>query len=239
MKKATTIRLDSYLSGQGYASRRKIEEFLKENKVMINGQPGREPGFRINPLRDKILINGQPVYKPQLEYYILNKPKNVISTSLDEHSRRTVVSMVPSKERLFPVGRLDAESSGLILLTNDGDLANKLTHPKYHIPKTYEVLILGGIPETKLQKLRTGVRLRDGMTAPADVIIIKHIGDKTFLKITLYEGRNRQIRRMCGLLGLDLIDLKRISIGPIELGNLRPGQSRKLTKQEVDELKKV
>lgn len=236
-KLADTIRLDSHLAHLGYDSRRKIEEFLKKHTVEVNKIRTKEAGTRIHPTKDLITINGKPLHTPTLEYYILNKPRGVISTASDDLKRKTVTSIVASKERLFPVGRLDAQSSGLILLTNDGELANKLTHPSFHMPKVYEAIIDGGISQTHLIRLRKGVLLTDGMTAPAEVEIKKHISDKTVLTITLYEGRNRQIRRMCGVLGLNLVDLKRVAMGPIQLGNLRPGKSRELTSQEVSVLR--
>jgi pseudouridine synthase len=235
-KLADTIRLDSHLAHLGYASRRKIEEFLKKHTVAVNNIKTKEAGTRIHPSKDIITINGKPIHQPRLEYYMLHKPKGVISTASDDLKRKTVTSMVDSDERLFPVGRLDRQSSGLILLTNDGELANQLTHPSFHMPKIYEVVIDGGISQTHLNRLRKGVQLTDGMTAPTEVEIKKHIGNQTVLTITLYEGKNRQIRRMCGALGLNLLELKRIAIGPIELGSLRPGKSRPLKSEEVNAL---
>jgi 23S rRNA pseudouridine2605 synthase len=227
-----TIRLDKFLSSKGLASRRKISQFLEKNKVSSNGTRLTKAGSRIDP-QSTIFVNGKKLKKPILEYWLVNKPKGVISTAKDEAERKTIVSLVDSTQRLFPVGRLDKDTTGAIILTNDGQLTNKLTHPKYHLPKTYQAEIEGRIIPKKLEMIRNGVPLEDGQTAPAKTKIIKENKQKTILEITLFEGKNRQIRRMCLALGLPLLSLKRVSIGPLELANLKIGSARKLTKKEI------
>ncbi len=232
-----TIRLDKHLSSQGIASRRKISQFLKNNLVLINEVKTEKPGFRINPEKDKITINGKGIKAPVLEYWILNKPKGVISTAKDENQRDTVVSLVESDQRLFPVGRLDKNTTGLIILTNDGDLTNKITHPKYHLPKTYQAEISGKVPSQKLEMIKNGVPLEDGITAPAELKVLKLSPQKTVLEITIFEGKNRQIRRMCKALLLGLYSLRRISIGQLRPKNLKQGTARQLTEKELSLLK--
>jgi len=234
-----TIRLDKYLSSQGIASRRNVSHFLKTNLVVVNDNKAEKSGLRIDPKKDKITINGESVKKPILEYWILNKPKGVISTAKDENERETVVSLVKSTQRLFPVGRLDKSTTGLIILTNDGDLTNKITHPRYHLAKTYQAEIAGKVPLQKLEMIKNGVPLEDGTTAPAKAKVLKENPQSTLLEITLFEGKNRQIRRMCQALLLSLYSLERISIGPIKLKNLKQGVCRQLTKKELFLLKKA
>lgn len=230
---STTIRLDSYLARLGVDSRRNISAIIKKYVVLVNGKRVQEPGVRVDPTHDTILINGKNVVAPQLVYFLLYKPKGYISTSDDEQGRKTVLDLVKSPTRIYPVGRLDKDSTGLMLLTNDGELSNKLIHPKYHVPKTYEVLISGHVSDIKLQKLRNGVTLDDGMTRPAGVKVIRQTNSKALLQIVLYEGKKRQIRRMAEALELTVIDLKRVKFGPLTLGKLQPGNYRSLTQTEI------
>jgi 23S rRNA pseudouridine2605 synthase len=233
-----SVRLNKFLANAGFLSRRKVEEFLKENEVTVNGVRIFEPGFRFNSEKDKVLVNDTQVKIPgEFVYFILNKPKGVITTASDEHGRKTVVDLVKTSKRIYPVGRLDADSKGLVLLTNDGELANRLIHPKYHIPKTYICLISGKVDEKKLKTLQNGVQLKSFKTSPADAKIIEQKPNRSVLQITLFEGKNRQIRKMCASVKLPLLELKRISIGPIKLGALTSGQYRPLTDTEVNELK--
>lgn len=228
-----TTRLDSYLAHLGIDSRRNIQAILKRYTVLVNGKRVEEAGTRINPENDTITINGKNVIVPQLVYFLLYKPKGYISTSDDEQGRKTVLDLVKSPTRIYPVGRLDKDSTGLMVLTNDGDLSNKLIHPKYHVPKTYEVLISGHVSDIKLQKLRNGVTLDDGMTRPAGVKVLRQTNSKALLQIVLYEGKKRQIRRMAEALELTVLDLKRVKFGPLTLGRLQPGNYRSLTKTEI------
>lgn len=231
------IRLNKYLASVGIASRRKIDQLTTDGRIKINGAIAKL-GQMIDPERDQILIDNEKI-KPeeQLVYIILNKPKGVISTSNDELGRESVTSMVRSNIRVYPVGRLDETSTGLILLTNDGELAYKLTHPKFHIPKTYELLIQGTVSDEILQKLREGVLLKEGKTAPAAVKFLKEWDNRTLLEVTIHQGWHHQIRRMCSKVGIELIGLKRIAFGSIKLENLPEGKSRSLTAEEIAALR--
>lgn len=237
--KDNTVRLDKYLATNGLVSRRGVESFLVKNTVLINGKKATEHGQRINPGKDDILINNKKIITPALQYIIVNKPKGIVSTVSDEKKRRTVTSLVNSKVRVYPVGRLDQDSRGLILLTNDGDLTYRLTHPKFHIPKTYIVRVVGKVSKDKLLRLKRGIRLVEGMTSPAEVAIIEELESSTVLSFTLREGWKRQIRRMCEAVRCRVIDLERISIGPLELGELEEGKYRNLKPQELEELKEA
>jgi len=239
MEKSELVRINKYLANLGVASRRGVDEMIEQGRIMVNGKSA-TPGMKTNPHKDEIALDGKTVTrKDSLTYIILNKPKGVISTAEDTHYRETVTDMVKTDVRLYPVGRLDQESEGLVLLTNDGELTFRLTHPKYHIPKVYEVLILGQVKEGKLQDLRNGVELDDGKTQLAKVIILRSERHRTLLQITLYEGRKRQIRRMAAALHLHILQLKRVKIGLVELGDLREGKYRTLSKEEVATLKKA
>lgn len=233
-----TIRLNKYLANAGVVSRRGIKELLKKGLILVNGIKVTEPGLRINPDKDKIRVSGEEIIKnANFVYKILNKPLHVYSTTADEQGRTTVVDLVKSPINLYPVGRLDADSIGLILLTNDGELTHKLTHPKYHIPKTYEVLIKGKITNSQLEKLKNGIILKDGKTLPAEAKILEEFKFTTKVEIVLHEGRNRQIRRMMGALRIEVLELKRVGIGNIKLNNLSEGKSRDLDQKEILELK--
>jgi len=233
----TTIRLDKHLANLGLAPRRGVEKLLQKSNLTVNGKRITEPGTRIH-IKDTILFNGKRVQKPQMVYFLLNKPKHIISTVEDEFGRTNVTHLIHSKERIFPVGRLDRDTTGLILLTNDGGLTNLLTHPRYHIPKIYELVIRGTVTNNQLEPIRTGVVLEDGQTAPAKAKITGHTPTGTRIEVTLFEGKKRQIRRMCEALGLKLISLTRISLGPLKLDGLKEGEYRKLSKKEVDGLRK-
>lgn len=231
------IRLDKLLSEAGFCSKKKALEFLKTNKVLVNGIETYEPGTKLNTDKDRILINGEALKALEEKvYYLLNKQKGVVSTVADEHNRPTVVSLISETKRIFPVGRLDENTSGLIILTNDGNFSNQMTHPKFHIPKTYQLTIRGFVSKPVLEKLRNGVILKDGKTLPAKAEIINKGKGNTILEMTIMEGKNRQIRRMCGKLKLELIDLKRVAIGNLRDENLRMGKYRILTPEELSSL---
>jgi len=238
------IRLNKYLASQGITSRRRADDLISRNKVSINGRPAKL-GDKINPKLDTIRF-GKKIIPPQSQsathaftYVMLNKPAGYLSTTSDDHSRPTVLNLVKTKERLYPVGRLDYQSTGLILLTNDGDLTQKITHPKFHLPKVYLATFLGKVPGQKISQLQEGVVLDDGKTAPAKVQHHSSQFNQTTLQITLYQGKKRQIRRMTSALHLYLTDLHRISIGPLKLGDLPSGESRYLTQKEIDQLKQA
>jgi 23S rRNA pseudouridine2605 synthase len=181
-----------------------------------------------------VMVDGEPVAPEALEVHVLNKPAGVVSTARDTHDRRTVTQLVPSARRLYPVGRLDAETTGLILLTNDGELANRLTHPRYGVPRTYLARVEGGrVPEHALRRLREGVELDDGPTAPAKARQL----ERGVLELTITEGRKRQVRRMCEAIGHPVIELTRIAFGPLRLKDLAPGQHRRLTQAEIERLR--
>jgi len=236
---SSSIRLDKFLSGSGYTSRRGVKQFLKQENVTVNGKRTRESGFRIDPKKDEVKINGKKTTSIKHVYYLLNKPKGIISTSSDEFDREDVTDLVPSEIRVFPVGRLDKETHGLILLTNDGELTNKLTHPSTHVGKVYRLEIKGRVSDHKIEKLKNGIILNDGITSPANVKRIKETESTTVLEMEIYEGKYRQIRRMCEAIFINLTDLKRIQFGPVKINSLKEGKYRVLTDLEIDSLKKA
>ncbi len=229
------MRLAKYLAHAGVASRRAAETMIAEGRVSLAGQVVRDPARDVDE-QAPLTVDGRPVAGPeQPVVYAVHKPLGVLSTAQDTHGRPTVVSLVEEdSRRLYPVGRLDADSSGLILLTNDGALAQRLTHPSYEVPKTYRVRLGGGpVGEGAIAKLRAGVRLEDGMTAPAQVRAIA----QGALEITIHEGRNRQVRRMCEAVGHPVLALQRVAFGRLKLGELAPGETRKLTGAELARLR--
>lgn len=231
------IRLNKYLSQQGLASRRQADTLISEGKVLVNDQPAKL-GTTVDPDKDTVKFLGKVVAsnKPELETYLVYKPLGYVSTTSDPQGRPTVTSLVKSSTRLYPIGRLDQDSEGLILLTNDGDLGFRLTHPKHHVPKTYHALVTGNVTPAKLNRLRRGVMLKDGRTAPAQIEVIRPQGNKSLLSITIFEGRNRQIRRMFSTQKLEVEKLKRVAIGELELGDLKPGNSKKLDTKDLSSL---
>ena len=231
----TTIRLDKFLSGAGIISRRGVKQFLKANTVTVDGRRVTESGTRIANT-DSVQINGEKIKKPDFVYFLLNKPMGVISTTADEFGRDTVTSLIDTNERIYPVGRLDKDTHGLVLLTNNGELTHQLIHPRYHVVKTYKLIVQGKVKESQIEKLRKGVILTDGITLPADVQIVKQTADQTTLTVAIHEGRNRQVRRMCEAVGINLVDLQRINFGPLKLGTLPKGEYRELSKKEIQEL---
>jgi 23S rRNA pseudouridine2605 synthase len=232
-----TIRLNKYLANLGIASRRDIKTFLKSQNVTVNGESIKEAGFRVDPQKDEIRINGKEIKQPELVYYLINQPKGVVSTTADEYGRKNVISLIPTEERIYPVGRLDKDTTGLLILTNDGELTNQLIHPRYHVDKIYRLQIAGMITKEQLRALRNGVLLDDGITYPASVVITKSNNANTFLEMTIHEGRNRQIRRMCETVGIKLLELQRVKFGSLSLGNLPIGKFRKLKKEEIASLR--
>jgi 23S rRNA pseudouridine2605 synthase len=214
------------------ASRRAAEELIRAGRVEVGGELVTDPARDVDETSG-VLVDGEPVAPEALEVHVLNKPAGVVSTARDTHGRRTVTELVPSARRLYPVGRLDADTTGLILLTNDGELANRLTHPRYGVPRTYLVRVKGAVPEHALRKLREGIELDDGMTGPAKVRQV----ERGVLEITIREGRKRQVRRMCEAVGHPVRELTRIAFGPLRLKDLAPGQHRRLTAAEVQRLR--
>jgi 23S rRNA pseudouridine2605 synthase len=224
------VRLAKFLAHAGVASRRAAERLVAEGRVTVGGAVVTDPARDVDESSD-VRCDGEPVRgeEPRV-VYALHKPAGVVSTASDTHGRRTVTDLVPAERRLYPVGRLDADSTGLILLTNDGELANRLMHPRYEVPKTYRARVAGGaVSERALRALRAGVQLDDGPTAPARVRRL----DPHTLELTIHEGRTRQVRRMCEAVGHPVRDLVRVRFGPLELGELKPGRARRLGAAEV------
>lgn len=234
-----TVRLDKFLSNAGVLSRRGIKQLLKHQHITVNGKRVTESGTRIDPSKDIVLVNEQKIKKPGFVYYLLNKPMGVISTTSDEFDRDNVVSLIDTNERIYPIGRLDKDTHGLLILTNNGELTHKLTHPRYHVPKVYRLIVKGHVTDEQITAFQTGVLLRDGVTLPAQVQVLSEKHGKTTMLVTLHEGRNRQIRRMCEEVGINLLDLERISFGPIKIGNVALGNYRELSNSEIDLLKKA
>lgn len=227
------MRLAKYIAHAGVASRRASEQLIFDGRVTVDGQTVTDPARDVDGA-NAITVDGESVAVEQTVVYAVNKPLGVISTADDPEGRRTVVDLVGSEKRLYPVGRLDANSYGLMLVTNDGDLANKLSHPRYGVPKTYRVRVRRGSPlgREELQRLASGVELEDGMTAKAEVT---KTGQREF-EIVIREGRNHQVRRMCEAIGRDVGELQRIKFGSLELGRLKEGTVRRLSAEEVQQL---
>jgi 23S rRNA pseudouridine2605 synthase len=230
------MRLAKFLAHAGIASRRRAEDLVREGRVSIAGIPVRDPARDVDE-SSGVTVDGRPVGAAEShEIWALNKPAGVVSTVKDTHGRRTVLDLVASKSsgRLYPVGRLDADTTGLILLTNDGELANRLMHPSFEVPKTYRVQVRRPpLREPALKQLREGVELEDGMTSPA--LVRRLHADE--VDITIHEGRKRQVRRMCDAVGHPVKSIERVSFGPLRLGNLPRGQSRRLSASEISALR--
>jgi len=227
------MRLGKYLATAGVASRRASEEIVRAGRVSVGGEPVTDPARDVGPT-DAITLDGKPVSAThERVVYALNKPAGVVSTARDPQGRPTVVTMVPQTERLYPVGRLDIDTTGLILLTNQGELAHRLTHPRFEVEKTYRAVVGGpAVDERALRRLREGVELEDGRTAPARV---RRLSADT-VEITIHEGRKRQVKRMCEAVGHPVKRLERVAFGPLELGDLARGRWRRLSEEEIDAL---
>jgi 23S rRNA pseudouridine2605 synthase len=226
------VRLAKYLAHGGVASRRGAEEIIAKGVVTVGGEVVTDPARDVGD-GDDVRVNGAPVGAEAREVWVVNKPAGVVSTAREPGERRAVVELVDSEARLYPVGRLDADSTGLLLLTNDGALANLLTHPRYEVAKTYRARLAKAPGERELARLRDGVELEDGPTAPAQV---HAVGDRE-IEIVLREGRNRQVRRMVEAVGNRVVALQRIGFGPLRLGRLHEGQARRLNHAEVEKLR--
>ena len=237
-------RLQKVLATAGYGSRRTCEEIIRQGRVQVNGQVVTELGTKVDPSLDEISVDGEPISGSEEKVYlILNKPPGYISTAHDPWGRPTVLDLIPHQERLYPVGRLDAESEGLLLLTNDGGLTHRLTHPRYEREKEYLALVKGRPKDAVLSQLRRGVDLEEGRTAPAKVNRVSRregletLPGTTWLRIVVREGRKRQIRRMCAAVRHPIQRLIRVRMGPIELGNLPVGGYRPLSAKEIRRLR--
>jgi 23S rRNA pseudouridine2605 synthase len=237
-------RIQKVLSEHGVLSRRKAEEAVRRGRVTVNGRPC-QIGQAVDPLRDHIAIDGAPVKfdkKRKTITIMLNKPRGVVTTTSDEKGRKSVLDLLDGlDERVYPIGRLDMASEGLLLLTSDGQLANAVMHPKGKVGKTYRLTVHGKVNEDKLTALSVGVMLEgDGSpTLPASIHVITQSPERTVLQLTIFEGRNRQVRRMCEAVGLEVARLRRTAIGPVRLGMLKPGGWRELTPAELQALKRA
>lgn len=228
-------RISKYLADCGIASRRKAEEIVLMGRVQLNGETVFDLGRKVMP-SDELKLDGKPVAKPEGHVYILlNKPRGYLTTSSDDRGRKTVMQLVDaSGHRVFPVGRLDLDTEGLLLLTDDGDLAFRLTHPGKQVDKVYVASLKEPLKEDSVERMRIGIMLEGSMTAPARVRVLHPSG--LIIEVSIHEGRKRQVRRMVEEAGSRVVSLKRIKLGPLELGNLAPGDWRHLTAQEVGEL---
>lgn len=229
------MRLARYLAHSGAASRRAAEKLIAAGRVTVGGEVVRDPARDVDE-SSGVALDGEALSPEPREVYALHKPRGVVSTARDTHGRRTVIEFVPSERRLYPVGRLDADTTGLILLTNDGELANVLTHPRFEVDKTYRATVEPApVSETSLRRLREGVELEDGPTARASVRAL----EPGLLEIVLREGRKRQVRRMCEAVGHRVTALERVAFGPLRLDKLPEGEFRRLTPAEVERLRKA
>jgi 23S rRNA pseudouridine2605 synthase len=233
------VRLQKLIAGSGLASRRKAETLISAGRVTVNGKVVIELGTKVDPARDHVKVDGKHLGAAQpFVYVMLNKPKNVMSTLDDPGGRTTVRDYLRGVSvRVFPVGRLDFDSEGLLLLTNNGDLAQALLHPRYHVPKTYLIKVKGVLTEEEIRQLERGVRLEDGVTGPAMVKKVRKAEQNSWLEITIHEGRKHQVKRMLESVGHPVIKLMRIKMGPLSLGLLQPGEFRFLTDREANALR--
>lgn len=231
-REASGERLQKVLARAGLGSRRVCEDLIEDGLVTVNGEVA-VLGRRVDPEVDRVEVDGVPIgVRPGLVHYLLNKPEGVVSTASDTHGRPTVVGLVPDEPRVFPVGRLDADTSGLIIVTNDGDLAHRLTHPSFGVDKEYLAEVEGRPSRGALRRLREGIELDDGPTAPAQASLLA----PNLVRLVIHEGRNRQVRRMCAAVGHPVVRLVRTRIGPVVDRDLRPGEWRELEPSEVRDL---
>jgi 23S rRNA pseudouridine2605 synthase len=229
------VRLNAFLARAGVASRRRADLLIRAGRVRVNGRPG-----ELNTVvakHDVVEVDGVRVERQPLSYLLLHKPPDVVTTASDPHGRKTVVDLVPSEPRVVPVGRLDVDTTGALLLTNDGDLAHRLAHPRYGVPKVYEAELEGTPTSGELELLRSGVALEDGVTAPAEVRVVGRSRRSSRLELTLHEGRKHQVKRMCEAVGHPVRQLHRARYAGLDLDGLEPGEWRELTKDEVTALR--
>lgn len=234
------MRLQKFMAQSGYASRRKSEEIIAAKRVKVNGKVVSEMGYNVDENRDVVEVDGKILKLiKNFEYYILNKPIGVVCSAKDEKDRVTVVDMIDTKRRIYPVGRLDIDTTGLVLLTDDGELTNKIIHPKHEIEKTYIATVEGTPNAFGLKRLRTGIVIEGRKTAPAKVKILKNFDTDSILEVVIREGRNRQVKKMFESVGHPVKKLMRIAIGDIKLGDLELGYYRKVTEDELKYLRSL
>ncbi|MCH5198061.1 MAG: rRNA pseudouridine synthase [Oscillospiraceae bacterium] len=233
------IRLQKFLADAGIASRRKAEELIAAGRVRVNGRVA-SVGDKVDPKKDSVLFDGKKVKtENKFIYLVLNKPRGYVTTMSDENNRKCVAELILGVDkRVYPVGRLDRDSEGLLLFTNDGEFANAMTHPSKHIQKTYRVSVKPAVTDEHLTVLTSSLMIDGRLTMPAEVRVVANYPDKSILEFTIFEGRNRQIRRLCEEAGLETVRLKRLSIGKLTLGRLAPGEFRELKSDEIALLKR-
>lgn len=232
-----TVRINRYLSMCGIASRRKAEELVLKGKVEINHHVVTDLATKVHPGKDKVFVEGKQVMRTHdFVYLVMNKPKDTITTLSDERGRTTVMSLLRSRQRVFPIGRLDRNTTGVLLFTDDGEFANRLMHPKYEVPKSYQVTLEKSLSLDHRDQLRQGIQLEDGKTAPAEVYLLPH-GRGKEIGIVIHEGRNREVRRMFEHLGYTVLKLDRVAYGPVTKEGLARGATRSLTRPELHALR--
>lgn len=234
---SSLIRLHKLLAEAGIGSRRKCEEIIQEGRVEVDGEFVTELGTSVDPAKQEIMVDGQRIRARRKQYFILNKPVGVVSTNFDQAGRTRVIDLVPQDERLFTIGRLDRQSEGLIIITNDGELANQLAHPRYGVPKTYHVEVAGSVSVEEIKMIQSGVYIAEGFVKAESCRLKQKRGKSSILEIVLREGKNREIRRLLAKVGHKVLRLKRISIGPLKLGEVPAGSFRELRPSEVKALR--
>ena len=234
-----SIKLQKFLASCSVASRRACERLIEDGRVEVNGSVA-TLGDRIEAERDVVTLDGEDLARDRDVYVVLNKPKGVVTTVKDTHDRRTVLDLITGVDaRIFPIGRLDIDVTGTLLLTNDGELTHRLSHPKFEIDKVYLAWVSGRVEAASIQQFRDGVPLEDGMTAPAKASILKRAENSTLIRLTIHEGRKRLVKRMCASVGHPVRDLRRVRIGTIGSNDLIPGEWRHLSQDEVNSLKRL
>ena len=233
------MRLDKLLAEAGFGTRSQVKRLIRKGHVTVNGEVVKDPAYQVDPERDEVLVDGEPAIYERDYYLILNKPEGYVTSTKDrELTVMELVSDIPRFEKLFPVGRLDKDAEGLLLMTTDGELAHRLTHPKWKVPKTYEVIVEGRLSEEEIEPLRKGVELKEFKAQPAVVEILEVGEEESRARITIKEGKYHQVKRMFAAIGHPVKALKRVKFGSLELGELPPGEYRHLTDEEVDRLRR-
>lgn len=233
------MRINKYIASAGVTSRRKADELIEEGKVRVNGSVLLNPGYHVEE-GDVIEVNGVRIEPEEKKvYYLLNKPVGYVTSTYDKEGRPTVMELVPDNVRVFPVGRLDYNTSGLLIMTNDGELSNKLMHPSHEFDKRYLVRATGIVSRAEAARLAAGIDIGGFVTSPAEVELLRHDRNSTVAEITIHEGKNRQVRRMFKAIGHPVLELTRVGLGKLEIGKLSIGQCRKLGPAEVEYLKKI
>ena len=234
------MRLDKLLAEGGFGTRSQVKRLIKKGHVEVNGEVVKDPSFQVDPLKDEVTVNGEPVCYEEEYYLVLNKPAGYVTSTKDRQMTvMELVADIPRFEKLFPVGRLDKDAEGLLLMTTDGELAHRLTHPKWKVPKTYVVKVEGRLTEEAVEPLRRGIELKDFKAKPAEVRILRSSEEESEAEITITEGKFHQVKRMFAAIGHPVKELKRVAFGPLKLGELPTGEYRHLTEEELRALRKA